>query len=151
MPKIVAVAVHLVIEMVGHLAGDGVHIVVIVAVLGGVRGQPAQRLVPLPVGAQGGQPAWPCCRARSSNTSFLTAASEFAATASPMPVMTGPTLYLAPPRLRSLPTSRQCSLQAERKGRGTISRWTRWAVTSEMTVWRQRLSNWRKKAASTWS
>ena len=45
---------YFVIKVVGHLAGDGVHKLVVVAVLGGVGGQPAQRFVPFPVGVQGG-------------------------------------------------------------------------------------------------
>ena len=57
----------------------------------------------------------------SSNTSFFTAARELATTASPMPVITGPMVYLAPPWDKSFPDSMQCSMQEDRKGRGTIS------------------------------
>ena len=53
MPNTSCVLVHFVVVVVGHLGGDVVHIVVVVAVLGAVLRLGAQLLIALPVGLQG--------------------------------------------------------------------------------------------------
>ena len=60
-------------------------------------------------------------------------AKQLATTPRPIPVRTGPTLYFAPPLLKSLPFSKHPSTHIDKYGLGTTSVWTCWATIEPTT------------------